>query len=631
MSTFYDKHLAMDFETSGKLPEFALQPWRVAQGLAWPTSLVWVAYDTQNKRPAVHGGLWPDREAMRAMLEHAITNKLRVVGWNVVFDISWLLAHGLEDLVFKVKWLDGMLLWKHATVEPNYDERQRPKSYSLKAAVPEVFPDHAGYQADVDYHGTDPAKLRELHDYNIKDVIFTLRIAKLWWDKLSSEQKRCALVEAECLPMIAKANLEGLIVDTLVTRELQAYLVKEAADALRLLAPLGMTEAIVRSPAKLRDLMFKRWKMTPHHMTPGGDPSTDKETLHELAAAGDNRAKVLRKYRDALLNKKKFADNALEASIYNGDGRAHPTGFVFSTYTGRMTYASTQGKNKDKRQIGFALHQEKGKKEGKIYRAKITPPPDYVLVEQDAAGQEFRWMAECSGDDVMKSLCLPGGDPHSYMGSKIDPTWDYLRLIQEVKMGNNPVADNLRKSGKVANLSLQYRTSYRKLLSTARVDYGMDMTIQEAELIHKVYPRTYKGVPLYWNRQISLTKQRGYVETLAGRRVKVVGNWSGTYGWAMGSTAINHRIQGTGADQKYLAMACLKDFMRNNGAYFAFDLHDGLYWFVPKDKMNYVAAGAQKILNALPYKRAWGYSPSIPLPWDTKVGPSWGDLKEWHP
>jgi DNA polymerase-1 len=276
-------------------------------------------------------------------------------------------------------------------------------------------------------------------------------------------------------------------------------------------------------------------------------------------------------------------------------------------------------------QTGFALHQESREKR---YREKVIPPEGYVLMEADAAGQEFRWMAECCGDDVMRSLCLPGEDPHSYMGSRINHEWDYRGLIKAVAEENKD-AENLRKSGKVGNFSLQYRTSWKKFLSTARVDYDIDMTANEAQHIHRIYPNTYKGVPSYWAKQIQIVKNVGYVETLAGRRVKVVGDWNGKFGWGMGSTAINYRIQGTGADQKYLALACLKDFMRSYGCIFAWDLHDGIYWYVPIKFANTVARGMKQILNTLPYQKAWDMTPSIPMPFDIKMGSSWGALHEW--
>lgn len=185
-------------------------------------------------------------------------------------------------------------------------------------------------------------------------------------------------------------------------------------------------------------------------------------------------------------------------------------------------------------------------------------------------------------------------------------------------------------NGRIVHNSLQYRTSAKKLRVVARVQYDLPMELPQAERIRETYLRTYKGVPRYWEQQIAATKRNGYVETFAGRRVVVKGNWSGLFGWSMGSTAINYRIQGTGADQKYLAMLVVKDYVRSIGAYFAWDLHDGLYFYVPDDKVQEALIEMKKRLDNLPYKEAWGFEPPIPLPFDAKVGPSWGSLREHH-
>lgn len=97
----------------------------------------------------------------------------------------------------------------------------------------------------------------------------------------------------------------------------------------------------------------------------------------------------------------------------------------------------------------------------------------------------------------------------------------------------------------------------------------------------------------------------------------------------MGSTAINYRIQGTGADQKYLALSVISSYIRQIGAYFAWDLHDGIYLYIPKGKTEKAIVTIRAMLNNLPYKKAWGFVPPVPLPWDAKFGPAWGLLQEY--
>ena len=629
------KYIAFDFETSGTLPEYALQPWRVAQHKAWVTSLA-----TARKVPAalvIEGGLLAHLHQpaiyahIHTFLQQAIDNKWTVVGWNVAFDISWLLAYGFEHEVNQLKFLDGMLLWKHLTVEPEYDTvRHKKRSYGLKAAVAEILPQFAGYESEVDFHATDPESLAKLQKYNEQDTMFTLRLTRHFYNELAKDPQRlkAALIEADCLPMVAKANLEGMLVDVDTTEALGNRLVQVAADMLTRLAPHGVTEKVVRSPKQLSKLMFEDWglpvfKQNVSAKTGNVTDSTDKEVLHELSFV-DPRAAEIRLYREALGNKTKFVDAPLKSVDYNADGRTHPLAMVFGTYTSRMTYASKQGRNKDERQIGFALHQMK---RGKDFRSIIAAPPGYTLMEFDAAGQEFRWMAIASGDETMLELCLPGEDPHGFMGARIRHM-DYRELVAKVKAGDKDAKDG-RQLGKVANLSLQYRTSAKKLRSVARVQYSIPMEQPEADLIYGTYQSTYTKVPTYWKNQIALTKQLGYVETFAGRRVQVVGNWRGSQGWSMESTSINYRIQGTGGDQKYLALSVLRPYITRIGAVFAWELHDGVYFYVPDAMVERAATEIPYLLANLPYKKAWGFTPPIPLPWDCKYGKSWGELKEW--
>ena len=641
------KIVAADLETSGKLPEYALQPWRLKRGDAWITSASMIKRTADGLDPHL-SQLFPTKDQLKQMLLDAIANDWIVLGWNIVFDISMLMALGpdMEDLCMKVRWLDGMLVERHYDIEPEYEFQTRKhlkKSYSLKGftdntgrffpgAFQRWLPHVPVYNEGIDFHSTDPAELAKLQRYNDKDNVYTWIITSLIWEKLTDVQQRAIMIEAESLPMVAQANLHGIPIDYLTTRHLAAKLDIEAAGLLADLAPHGISEVVVRSPAKLAALMFDDsdkggWQLPVLKVNKGKDGkpdtrSTDKEVLHELSFV-DERAKKVKLYREALNAKGKFCTTVLESVDYNDDGCTHPVAKVFGTYTGRMTVSSKQGKGKDERPIGYALHQMK---RGKEFREINVAPEGYDIVEFDAAGQEFRWMAIASGDPTMLGLCQDGEDAHTFMGAQI-VAMDYRQMLQLVKAEDKTAGQN-RYLGKFANLSLQYRTSPRKLRSKARVDYDIPIELDEARRIWSTYQRAYPGVPHYWETQIALVKAQGYVETFGGNRVVVTGDWNGKYGWSMGSTAINCRIQGTGADQKHLAMAVIKHDLHQMGGRFLFDLHDGLYLVLPKDIRAKAVDKLKPMLDNLPYKEAWGFTPPIPMPWDCKVGPAWGQLKE---
>ena len=620
------KYVSFDFETSGVIPEYALQPWRIPQE-AWATSLAWVWRADDGKLKA-GGGLNPTVDTMRALLEDAIANKRTLVGWNLVFDIAVLMAHGLEDLALRCRYLDGMLLWKHLEVEPEYElDRAHKRHFGLKNYVREHLKWMAGYEAEIDFHDPSPEARRLLHKYNVQDNIATLLGVESLLGRLAPSQRRAALIESECLPLVARANLSGMVVDTLATQDLGTRLAQVAKDKLHELAPHGMTEKIVRSPTQLAKLMFDDWGLPVFKENVGKKTgkitrATDKEVLHELSFE-DPRVKSIREYREALGNKTKFADTLIKSATYNDDGQTHPQAIVFGTYTGRMTYASQQGRGVATRPIGFAIHQEKNDKK---FRSAVGVPEGFTLMEFDAAGQEFRWMAIQSGDDVMLNLCAPGEDAHSYMASRICER-DYRELIRLVHEEDKQ-ANADRKLGKVANLSLQFRTYPKRLRVKARVDYGLPMELPQAQRIWATYQRAYVNVPKYWKLAPAKARKLGYAETLGGRRVALIGDWTGSGAWKLESTAINYPIQGTGADQKYLAIMVLKPYLLEIGAYLAWELHDGLYLYVPNHMVERAAVEIKRRLDNLPYKQAWGITPPIGLPWDCKAGVSWGALRE---
>lgn len=626
---------SFDVETDGILREYALQPWRAPRS-AWLSSCAWT---TDEETVTLFK---PDVAHLAQFLRTCAAESAHIVGWNVAFDIGWLLALGLRDLVYANKWLDGMLLYKHLTNYPKWHDH-RVESYSLKEAVRKFLPEHADYEKDVEYAEPEDARekllwqVRLLH-YNKLDAELTLALAEKFLSELSPATKRNALIEATCLPMVAEATVEGLTTDpaeanalatTLVDTQLSRFMSLKMADM------TNVTEEVLASPKQLSELLYTKWGLPVPSVTATGQASTDKAALARLALH-DDRAALLHEWREARNNRTKFCEGIINSSHYNGWAGVHPDDpqvgttrpapRVFGTYTGRMTYSSKQGKGKGERPTGVALHQWK---RDPAFRKLLRPPADHTLLEFDFAGQEYRWMAVESGDPVMLQMCAPGEDPHSFMGSRIARS-NYHMMMALVKQGE-PQARRGRQLGKVANLSLQYRTSAGKLQEVSEVQHRLPMTLGEARAIHGTYQQTYREVPRYWERQIFKAKRDGYVTTIAGRTVQLgTGDtWNYDHTWGLGSTAINFPIQGAGADQKYLALLVLRDYLPKVDGRLYFELHDGVFVIVPDHYAQRAAKEIKHLLSNLPYKKAWGVDLPINFPVDAKLGPSWGELTEW--
>ena len=642
----FPSSIGFDVETRGDKSEYGLQPFRMIVGQA----KISAASVTGKNQPV--GFLDPTTEQIKNMLQEAISRDMYIVGWNVAFDAAWCIAAGLEEEVFKAKWLDAMLLWRHAVVEPEGDDvpRNKRKNYSLKSAMEEFYPDDADFKDFDDFQATDGESLKLLLHRNRMDTVWTLKLAEKFWLMLEDKQRTAALIEARCIPLIAKTKVMGIASSIEPAQVLADNL---AEEAVRLYRELLSTSPEARginlgSPKQLQKLIYEDWGLPAERFSKKTQaPSTDKYALFDLAAL-DPRAALIKKLREAKGNRTKYAIGTIKSLEYNGDGRVRPQAKIFSTYTSRITYGSSDNAEievvkttkkhgtvvstkKGKVPVGVALHQWK---RGKDYRRLIMAPEGFLLAEFDYDGQEFRWMAVGSGDETMLSLCAPGEDPHSYMGAQVAQR-NYRELVAAYKE-DEELAQLQRKLGKFDNLSFQYRIGSKAATTKARVDFELDVTEDEIKAQLAVYKQTYPGVggyPYqriggYWAAQIAKCKRLGYAETFAGRRVQLKGNWVGRTAWPLESSAINYPIQGTGGDQKYLALAVARNNLAEFGGYFYYELHDGLFFIFPKAKAQVACEVLQAKLSNLPYKQAWGLDLPVAFPVSGQVGHNWGDLAD---
>jgi len=630
--------IGFDIETAGDKQEYALQPVRKTTNQAWVTAASFA------RGEKVAGQLYPSKALIEGMLKKAIEADAYILGWNVAFDASWCIATGCEDLVMQVKWLDAMLLWRHAQVEPEGDTipKSKRRSYALANAMKTYYPEHAGFKDFDDFQADDDESMQGLLTRNKGDALFVIRLAEKFWGELNDRQQLAALVEARCIPLVAWSKVHGLKASRPAAESLKRSLTEEA-DKLyaELLASSPEIEGVnLGSPKQLQKLLFKDWQLPVLGTSKKtGQPSTDKFALFDLALM-DPRANTLKKIREAKNNKVKYAEATIKALDYNGDGCVRPSARIFGTYTSRMTYSSqdktkevvtkttkAKGEHQVVRNVlvptGIALHQWK---RGRDYRRIIQAPEGFGMAELDFAGQEFRWMAVASEDETMLSLCAQGQDAHSFMGSQVANV-EYMDLVNRFH-AEDPQAVNDRKAGKFCNLSYQYRVSAKTATKKARVEYDLDVDVPFIKQTQLIYKQSYPGVQAYWRKQILDCKYQGFAETFAGRRVQLPGAWAGEDAWANESTAINYPIQGTGGDQKYLALAVARNHLNRFDGKFYYELHDGLFFIFPLGKMAEAVPFFTHLLSNLPYKKAWGVDLPIDFPVDAAVGPSWGDLKE---
>lgn len=675
-----DGAVAFDIETVGIGDGlYALQPWRVPMGQARIRcyALAGMLFDrnTANGFDCDDVGICVKSvncdtdsyvdiaKRLTNMIKSLVATNTPLICWNAVFELSWCAAYGVpKDLLYRLTVIDGMALFKHVfNYAPYFVGDRKVQSYGLKEIV-KVFKDVIDaddqYAKDVKYEGD----LAHLIDYNKKDALYTYKLVRWLWNKIYDEsseysayKKATNLViwESSVMSMFGYSYAKGLPINQPALFALKEKLDAEIASVMEVLTKQGCSETVINSPKQLSAFFFSKHALSETSF----GYSVNKYALNELYETIKHERqdiaeliKLILKYKELVTKRRKFVDAAIKSLEYTGTQCIHPPPLIFGTYSGRVTYSTTVKNERKSRYVSWALHQTQRDKD---VRSLLRAPDGYVLVEFDAAGQEFRWMAVMSQDEKMISLCQDK-DPHAYMGMEIynlehsDTQLSYAEFVAKLHAGDEKIKF-YRQLGKIANLSCQYRIGSAKLQNVAKVQYGIPLTQAQADMLLEAYKNTYAGVVKYWSDSVNKVRQLGYVETKAGRRVRVPkiqrsqrriikATLDGTYSvdvtpeydydleWKVESTAINFPIQGVGADQKYFALYKLRPLLIVYDAWFAFDLHDGIYIFVRESQADDFINDALQLLNKLDYSELCGESIDVRMTFDCKRGKTWGDM-----
>lgn len=603
--------IGFDIETHGEGEGYGLQPFRVKEGAARITSAALVNANGD----VLWAALEPDLKLLEAALR-ALPEDTVLIGWNTLFDVAWLIAAGLEDVVRELDWADGEVFRR--TLE-NDTSTYKEKSYGLKATVTKYLPEYSGYEKGV---GGDFSVIDEtLLEYNKLDSQLTAKLGEIFVEQMT--QKDLMLAEIICGGIVpfARAWVDGILIDTEALKTWGDAVDSSLAESFQSVTDISdieVTAKMLQSSQQLKKFLHGQ-----------GVPvvSTNKSELTKYIHIP--LVKAVLDFKAARTATTKFITGLDNALAYNGDGSVRPSARLWNTYTGRVGYTSKTKLRKTETTkgvdlpTGVAIHQFPRKTEA---RNCIIAPDGYALVECDFATQESRLLCDFSGDEVLYKIFTDDLDFHAYMAAIIaEVSYEEIagRLAEK-----NAEAKNFRQYAKVANLSCAYRTSWKRLIEQARTQYGVILDDVMAQKLHSLFRQVYKSVPQYWNDAIHIAKCNGYAESRGGRKV-LLSNWSRDRAWASESTAINFPIQATGADMKFLGLKLVAPMLAPNDARYLLDLHDALFFIVPDTSAGHeLANDIRVILSNLPYQQYFGWTPRVKLPVDLKIGRAWGSLTE---
>ncbi len=440
--------------------------------------------------------------------------------------------------------------------------------------------------------------IAEAAKYAGDDAVVPLRLQLDLEEELNERQATRLFNEIEMplVQVLAEMEMAGIRLDV----EYLAQMSEELSQRLglietRIFDSVGV-EFNLNSPQQLSGALFERLELTPPdrtQRTSSGYYSTAAVTLE--AMKGDHPVvDWVLEYRELSKLKNTYVD-ALPLQVNPSTGRVHTSYNQAGSVTGRIASSDPNLQN-------IPIRTELGRR---VRRAFIAEPGN-TLLSVDYSQVELRIVAHMSNDETMLAAFRAGHDIHAATAA----------AIYEVPI--DQVSKEQRDRAKGVNFGLIYG------MSSFGLSRYMDITLAEAENFVNAYFEQFPGVKKYLDGMKAQAAEKGYVETLLGRRRYFLGLKTQTNRNIRNREereAINAPIQGTAADIMKIAMLRVPGAVKQAGlsAKMLLQVHDELVLECPIEELKPTANLVSRVMQA-------AYPLKIPLQTDARSGPNWNDM-----
>jgi DNA polymerase-1 len=549
---------------------------------------------------------------------------IKKVGHNLKFDLAFIQASqgrrlkmaNLFDtmLASQVSWA-GLYKLERAPKATKYPWKKVLPEQNLKALAERHLGITLSKELQVSNWGAETLS-PEQKAYAARDAAVLLPLHDILQELLlKNGLEQIAELEFKALPSVIELELQGLPMDTQACRSMmeqkkdQAQAIAQSLQAEAQKAGFeprrkkGKKYSLLLNPDSSQDVLAYL-QAQGHKIS-----STKEEDLKELSQAGCSFAGDLLQYRRLARQRKFMEDWLLKLSPI--DGRLHPGYFQLSTRAGRFSSREPNAQQIPKRG-----------EDGQAMRRLFTAPSGKKLIKADFSGIELRIMACLSQDKTMIEAFRAGQDLHKLTASKLAG----VPLDQVTKAQ--------RQSAKSANFGLIYGVSAPRFRENAKNEYGIEMSLEEAETIRNTFFATYPGVAAFHQRQKDSKnlpkihflhfKETGFkasplvcTRTITGRRRAWF--WKDGRSLARDTELFNSPSQGTGADLLKAVMAevysSLPDEVKMIGS-----VHDELILEAPEAQAQEMATKLLEIMRRVGSKLLF----PVPVDAEVEVLDSWG-------
>ncbi|MEI9999345.1 MAG: DNA polymerase I [Verrucomicrobiota bacterium] len=410
--------------------------------------------------------------------------------------------------------------------------------------------------------------------------------------KESGQERVFHEIESPLLPVLAAMENEGIRLDPAALEDVGKKLRADIARLEQSIYDHAGTTFNIGSPKQLGELLFGKLALDRNaKKTRTGQYATDEATLTALAPLHPIIAEILQ-HRAATKLLGTYID-ALPAAISPADGRIHTTFYQLATTTGRLN-------SQDPNLQNIPIRTEQGRE---IRRAFVPRGPDYTLLSADYSQIELRILAALTQDPGLLEALTSGEDIHRSTAAKV------------FGLPLDAVSKEQRNQAKMVNYGISYGISAFGLAQRLGIPRG------DAKNLIEGYFGLYPGIKRYMTETVAQARERGYVETITGRRryLPDVRSANATVRAAAERNAINMPIQGSAADLIKLAMVQIARVAREENwrTRMLLQVHDELVFdLYLKEKDRVLEVVQDRMKHALPVLK-------VPIVVEIGVGANW--------
>ncbi|MEX3612397.1 MAG: DNA polymerase I [Burkholderia sp.] len=440
--------------------------------------------------------------------------------------------------------------------------------------------------------GFDEVPLETAAAYAAEDADITLQLHLAMYPQVAREpglKRVYAEIEMPVSLVLRKMERTGVLIDSArldkQSHEIAVRLVELEREAYE----LAGGEFNLGSPKQIGQIFFEKLQLPVVKKTPRGMPSTDEEVLQKLAEDYP-LPKLLLEHRGLSKLKSTYTDK-LPHMINVQTGRVHTNYAQAVAVTGRLASNDPNLQNIPVRTA-----------EGRRIREAFISLPGCRIVSADYSQIELRIMAHISEDESLLRAFSQGEDIHRATAAEV--------------FGVTPleVSNDQRRIAKVINFGLIYGMSAFGLTS------NLGITRDAAKLYIDRYFTRYPGVANYMETTRSVAKDKGYVETVFGRRLWLpeINGGNGPRRQAAERAAINARMQGTAADLIKLSMIAVDGWLERDQlrSRMIMQVHDELVLEVPEGELALVREKLPEMMSGVAKLK-------VPLVAEVGAGDNW--------